>query len=159
MNLVRIFSVATIIFFIDQITKFYVVRYLQLNEKFFISVFDPFLNFQMAWNRGINFGLFGSDTEATRIILILITFIICIMLVWWFRNSHGVRSQISVGFIIGGALGNAFDRATYGAVADFLNISCCGVTNPFSFNVADIAIFFGAIGLLFSGEEQKTEIE
>ena len=159
MNLVRIFSVATIIFFIDQITKFYVVRYLQLNEKFFISVFDPFLNFQMAWNRGINFGLFGSDTEATRIILILITFIICIMLVWWFRNSHSVRSQISVGFIIGGALGNAFDRATYGAVADFLNISCCGVTNPFSFNVADIAIFFGAIGLLFSGEEQKTEIE
>ena len=46
-------------------------------------------------------------------------------------------------------MGNAFDRVVYGAVADFLNMSCCGFDNPYAFNVADIAIFAGAIGLAF----------
>jgi signal peptidase II len=54
--------------------------------------------------------------------------------------------------LVGGALGNVVDRVIYGAVADFLNMSCCGFTNPYAFNVADISIFAGAIGLaLFSG--------
>jgi signal peptidase II len=50
--------------------------------------------------------------------------------------------------LVGGALGNVIDRIVYGAVADFLNISCCGIENPYAFNVADIAIFAGAIGLV-----------
>ncbi|MDD9978204.1 MAG: signal peptidase II, partial [Boseongicola sp.] len=59
-------------------------------------------------------------------------------------------------FVIGGALGNVIDRVIYGAVADFLNMSCCGFDNPWSFNVADIAIFVGAAGLiLFSGNSSK----
>ena len=54
--------------------------------------------------------------------------------------------------LIGGALGNVLDRVLYGAVADFLNMSCCGIENPYAFNVADIAIFAGAFGLvLFPG--------
>jgi signal peptidase II len=59
---------------------------------------------------------------------------------------------VSAGLLIGGALGNVVDRVLYGAVADFLNMSCCGIDNPFAFNVADVAIFVGAIGLvLFAG--------
>ena len=59
------------------------------------------------------------------------------------------------GLLIGGALGNVVDRVLYGAVADFLNMSCCGIENPFAFNVADVAIFAGAIGLvLFTGKAQ-----
>jgi signal peptidase II len=50
--------------------------------------------------------------------------------------------------VIGGAIGNVFDRLLYGAVADFLNMSCCGFENPYSFNVADISIFIGAVGLI-----------
>jgi signal peptidase II len=51
-----------------------------------------------------------------------------------------------------GALGNVVDRVLYGAVADFLNMSCCGIENPYAFNIADIAIFLGAVGLvLFAG--------
>ena len=111
----------------------------------------------MAWNRGINFGLFGSNAESTKVILILVAVTICVVLVWWGRKSNRVLSHISVGFVGGGALGNAFDRANYGAVVDFLNMSCCGVTNPFSFNFADIAIFLGAVGLLFFGEEEEKE--
>ena len=48
------------------------------------------------------------------------------------------------GVVIGGALGNAWDRLQYGAVADFMNMSCCGIDNPYAFNIADVAIFAGA---------------
>jgi signal peptidase II len=144
MNLARIFFVASIVFLVDQFTKIYVIRVLELDEKLFISVFDPFLNFQMAWNRGINFGLFGSNAESTKVILILVAVTICVVLVWWVRKSNRVLSHIFVGFVVG-------------AVVDFLNMSCCGVTNPFSFNFADIAIFLGAVGLLFFGEEEEKE--
>jgi signal peptidase II len=54
--------------------------------------------------------------------------------------------------VVGGALGNAADRIVHGAVADFLNMSCCGIRNPYAFNVADIAIFAGAVGLALFGE-------
>jgi signal peptidase II len=54
------------------------------------------------------------------------------------------------GLLIGGALGNAVDRVRFGAVADFLNVTCCGLVNPYAFNVADIAIFAGALVLAFA---------
>ena len=67
------------------------------------------------------------------------------------------HDDIAAGFLIGGALGNVIDRLLYGAVADFLNMSCCGFNNPYAFNVADVAIFIGAIGIAFadSGTEKK----
>jgi signal peptidase II len=59
--------------------------------------------------------------------------------------------------LCGGALANAFDRIIYdGAVADFLNMGCCGIYNPFVFNFADVFIFIGAVGLAFA-PENKTE--
>ena len=66
--------------------------------------------------------------------------------------------QVNFGALLcGGALANAFDRIIYdGAVADFLNMSCCGIYNPFVFNFADVFIFIGAVGLAFS-KENKTE--
>ena len=63
---------------------------------------------------------------------------------------------VAVALIAGGGLGNLIDRLIYGAVADFLNVPCCGIVNPYSFNIADIAIFVGAAGLvLFAGERGK----
>ena len=54
-------------------------------------------------------------------------------------------------------MGNVVDRLIYGAVADFLNMSCCGIENPYAFNVADIAIFAGALGLVvFTGKGRDT---
>ncbi|MES2542698.1 MAG: signal peptidase II, partial [Pseudomonadota bacterium] len=58
------------------------------------------------------------------------------------------KAELAGGFLVGGALGNIIDRIAYGAVADFLNMSCCGIENPYAFNVADIAIFAGALGLV-----------
>ena len=74
------------------------------------------------------------------------------MLVWLRRDPPGRWGLISGGLLIGGALGNVIDRLLYGAVADFINMSCCGISNPYVFNVADISIFAGALGLvLFAG--------
>ena len=52
-------------------------------------------------------------------------------------------------------MGNVIDRFFYGAVADFLNVSCCGINNPYAFNVADICIFIGAVGLAFLADDKK----
>ena len=64
--------------------------------------------------------------------------------------------MIAGGLLIGGAMGNVIDRLIYGAVADFITMSCCGIENPYSFNVADVAIFIGALGLvLFTGKKKS----
>ena len=61
---------------------------------------------------------------------------------------------LGAGLLIGGALANVVDRLLYGFVLDFLNMSCCGINNPFVFNLADVFIFAGALGLvLFDGKK------
>jgi signal peptidase II len=107
----------------------------------------------MAWNQGVNFGLLGDDSAWMRWALIAVAMGISAWVCLWVRRDRGGRPmQAAAGLLIGGALGNAIDRIAYGAVADFLNMSCCGIDNPYSFNLADVAIFLGAVGLvLFSG--------
>ncbi|KUF12740.1 signal peptidase II [Pseudoponticoccus marisrubri] len=144
---------AAVIFVLDQVSKIWVVHVLDLATRLNIDVFPPYLNFRMAWNYGINFGLLAGEAAATRWILISVAVgIVLFVLVWMRRDPPGRPGLISAGLLIGGALGNVVDRLVYGAVADFLNMSCCGINNPFAFNVADIAIFAGALGLvLFPG--------
>lgn len=141
---------------LDQLSKFLVVQVLDLKTRGVIDVFSPFLTFRMAWNRGINFGLFSGGSDLTRWFLIFLSLgIVLWVLLWVRKEKHKTVVAISAGLLVGGALGNVIDRLAYGAVADFLNMSCCGFSNPFAFNVADIAIFFGAIGLiLFAGKKK-----
>ena len=141
---------AGIVFVLDQVSKFAIVQGLNLIERGVIEVFPPYLTFRMAWNRGINFGLFANDAEFMRWLLIAVALVISVWVwVWVRRESPGRWAQISAGLLVGGALGNVIDRILYGAVADFLNMSCCGIENPYAFNVADISIFAGALGLIF----------
>jgi signal peptidase II len=151
MRLVAI--VATAIFLLDQLTKWLVVHVMDLARVGAIDVFPPYLNFRMAWNTGINFGLLSGQADWTRWVLISVALgIVLFVLVWMRRDPPGKTGLFFAGLLIGGALGNVVDRVLYGAVADFLNMSCCGFTNPYAFNVADISVFIGAIGLaLFSG--------
>jgi signal peptidase II len=154
MRLMWITAIAT--FVIDQITKWFVVHWLDLISRGVIDVLPPFLVFRMAWNRGINFGLLHSYSDIMRWVLIAVAIAISAWVIIWIRRE-GARpiAQVAAGLLIGGALGNVVDRILYGAVADFLNMSCCGIENPYAFNVADIAIFAGAIGLvLFAGKAQ-----
>lgn len=138
---------------VDQASKWAVIDRMALDQRLFVPVFDPYLNFVMAWNTGINFGLFGSDSVAMRYILIAIALVICTFVwIWVRREGAGRWMQIGAGLLIGGALGNVIDRLRWGAVADFINMSCCGLRNPYSFNIADAAIFVGAVALIvFSG--------
>ena len=149
----RLFLTASAVFALDQVTKYLVVILMDLRNRGEIDVWPPFVNFRMAWNYGVNFGLLGGDGLALRWTLIAVALGISAWVLRWALNEGTGRVLIAAGLLIGGALGNVIDRIIYGAVADFLNMSCCGIDNPFSFNVADVAIFLGAVGLiLFTGK-------
>lgn len=145
--------IAVVVFLADQASKWFVVFKLNLIELGAIDVLPPYLNLRMAWNFGVNFGLFAGGSQLTRWGLILLALLICAGVLIWLRRAPPPRlGLISAGLLLGGAMGNIVDRVLYGAVADFLNTSCCGIVNPFSFNIADISIFAGAIGLIFFAE-------
>lgn len=145
----RIFWVALVAFVLDQASKYWVVHVLNLKEVLSRDVLPPYLNLRMAWNYGVNFGLFSQDSPLTRWLLIAVALVIVVVVLVWISHAASNRWQeVSAGLLVGGALGNVVDRLLYGAVADFLNMSCCGIDNPFAFNVADIAVFAGAIGLI-----------
>lgn len=154
-------------FLLDQFTKWLVVHRLGLRDRGEIEVLPPLLNFRMAWNQGVNFGL-GAQFDM-RWVLVGVAVAISILVVAWVRRDRmGWWAHLSVGLLVGGAIGNVVDRILYGAVADFLNFPFFGdllgaalgavtfgwlsLDAQYSLNVADIAIFLGAVGLiLFSG--------
>ena len=144
----------------DQLTKWAVVFWLNLDQRVEIDVFPPYLVFRMAWNYGMNFGLMAQGSAWGRAVLIALALAISGWVwLWVLREKSGLRAQVAAGLLIGGAMGNVIDRILYGAVADFLNMSCCGIDNPYAFNVADTAIFFGVVGLVmfssFAGGKAK----
>lgn len=143
-------------FLLDQASKYLVVHMLDLRVRGEIDVIPPILNLRMAWNEGVNFGLFASGSDIVRWGLIGLALVIVAAVLWWVNSDpQGRWGMLSAGLLIGGALGNVVDRLLYGAVADFLNMSCCGISNPYAFNVADIAIFVGAFGLIVLGGRKK----
>ncbi len=149
-----LFWTATWVFALDQATKYIVVQWLDLLRRQEIEVFPPFLVLRMAWNRGVNFGI-GAGLDMRWVLIAVALVISAAVVIWLWRSGSTKWGYIAGGVLVGGALGNVLDRLIYGAVADFLNMSCCGFTNPYAFNVADVAIFVGAIGLAFLPEPQK----
>ena len=113
-----------------------------------IEVIPGLLEFRMAWNRGVNFGI-GAGFDARWWLIGLAVVISAGVLVWLWKRGATRAGYVAGGLLVGGALGNVIDRLFQPerAVADFLNVTCCGIDNPFAFNVADVAIFAGAIGL------------
>ncbi len=135
----------------DRVSKFWVVEVMDLASRMEIPVSPPWLTFVMAWNPGINFGLLSGYPETMRWLLVVLAVAISAALFWWVgrraadpEKPSPIAVAVGAGIVIGGALGNAWDRLQYGAVADFLNMSCCGIANPYAFNIADVAIFAGA---------------
>lgn len=140
---------------LDQLSKWLIVHVMDLKNLGGIDVLPPFLRFRMGWNEGINFGLFAGHPDITRWVLIAVAVVICVWVTIWARREGTPLTLLCAGILVGGAIGNVVDRLLYGAVADFLNMSCCGITNPYTFNLADVGIFVGAIGLaLFAGKHK-----
>ena len=143
------------IFFIDRISKMYVISIAELNNKVDVYL-SPYLNLYLIWNKGIAFGFLSFDGSLIyNLISTIIAIIILVVLIVMIIKSEGFK-KYSLILILGGALGNLFDRVYYSAVPDFLNLSCCGIQNPYIFNIADIFVFIGLLPLiLFSERFQK----
>ena len=133
---------------IDQVSKHWVIEGLNLRQAGEMHV-APFLKFRMAWNTGVNFGLLANDGDLARSALIAGQSILAVGLLIGALWSRRMIHIAGLGIAAGGAIGNILDRWTWGAVADFLNVSCCGLDNPWSFNLADIAVFAGLALLLW----------
>lgn len=150
MTSTRLALIAAAVFVLDQASKVAVVEALGLMHRLRIEVWPGVVTFIMAWNRGINFGVLASDSPLMRWGLAALAVAISAGVAVWTLRRDETWFTLGGGLLIGGALGNAVDRVRFGAVADFLNVTCCGIVNPYAFNVADIAIFAGALVLAFA---------
>jgi signal peptidase II len=155
MPVLRLAAATLITFGLDRVSKIVIVHGVGLTADEPIDVRPPYLVLRMAWNRGINFGFFRSYDS--RWALVLAAVVISLILLAWGRNEHGWLRPLAVGAIVGGAIGNAVDRIVYGAVADFINMSCCGIDNPSSFNIADTFIFLGVLALVVSTRKSSRQ--
>ena len=133
------------IFFFDRITKIYLLN-LQTNGTDVDFYIYPFLNFYLVWNTGIGFGLVSMEANIYYHILTSIILIINIGLIFFLIKSKGIYTYL-IALIIGGSLGNLFDRIYYYAVPDFIDLHL-GNYHWFVFNIADFFITVGIIGLI-----------
>jgi len=134
------------LFFIDRLSKMYLIN-LQSTGTDIDFYILPFLNFYLVWNTGIGFGLAAMESNIYYHILTSIIAIVNIGLIFFLIKSKGIYAY-SIVLIIGGSLGNLFDRIYYYAVPDFIDLHF-GNFHWFIFNVADIFITVGIISLVF----------
>ncbi|MEL6064448.1 MULTISPECIES: signal peptidase II [unclassified Methylobacterium] len=107
----------------------------------------PFADFVVVWNRGVSYGLFQQEGGLGRWLLVVLSLAAALGLGLWMRRAGSRLLAVALGLIVGGALGNAIDRAVYGAVFDFVHLHA-GHWSWYVFNIADAAIVAGVIGLI-----------
>ena len=139
------FSLIFGIFIIDRITKLLIVNTSQSLDYLDIRV-TSFLNLNLVWNNGIAFGLFSFDQNNYYNFLTLIIIIITLVIIMFMLKSEGLE-KLSFSMIIGGSLGNLFDRIYYSSVIDFIDFHINNF-HWFIFNVADIFICVGVMLLI-----------
>ena len=135
-----------VIFGLDRLTKIYLINLQASGTEIDFYIFS-FLNFYLVWNTGIGFGLASLESNIFYHSLTAIIAIINLILVVILFKSKGVYAFL-IAFVIGGSLGNLLDRMYYYAVPDFIDLHI-GNFHWFVFNVADIFITLGIIGLVF----------
>ena len=134
-----------LIFLLDRVSKTYVIY---LNDKLLgIEILSSkFLNIRLIWNEGIAFGLLSFNDKIIYNLLTFIIFIIILIIFFMVLKSYGLK-KYSLLMILGGAIGNVYDRIFYGAVPDFIDFHI-GNFHWFIFNVADIFITLGVIFMI-----------
>jgi signal peptidase II len=136
---------------LDQASKLWLLNVYDLGRRGGVSV-TSFFDLVLAWNTGISYGWFQDSGPFGQTILLAIKAIAVVILGVWMARSGTKLAVIGLGLIIGGAIGNAIDRLTYGAVVDFalFHVQFRGKTyNWYVFNLADVAIVAGVAGLLY----------
>ena len=134
-----------ILFCLDRISKLYFIGLVESGVEVNFYIF-PFLNFILVWNFGIGFGLATMEANIFYHIITLIIIGVNLFLIYIFRKLNKVQSLL-IAVILGGSLGNLFDRLYYFAVPDFIDFHI-GNLHWFVFNVADIFITIGILGLI-----------
>ena len=143
-----------ILFFIDRASKIYLINLQSTGNDVDYYIY-PFLNIYLVWNTGIGFGLFSLESSTIYHVVTLLIAIVNIILMVFLIKSKGLNSYL-IAIILGGSLGNLFDRIYYYAVPDFIDFHV-GNFHWFIFNIADIFITVGIIGLIFSELIKKEE--
>lgn len=136
---------------LDQASKLWLLFVLDIARRGAVKV-TPFFDLVLAWNTGISYGWFQSESQFTQIILMIVKAVAVVVLAVWMARSRTLLATIALGLIIGGAIGNAIDRFAYGAVVDFalFHLQIGGKTfNWYVFNLADVAIVAGVAALLY----------
>ena len=142
---------AVVALVLDQVSKLWLLFVFDLARRGAVKI-TPFFDVVLAWNVGISFGWFQSDSQVAQLALMAIKAVAVIVLGIWMARSRTRLATIALGLIIGGAIGNAIDRFAYGAVLDFalLHVEIGGKPfNWYVFNVADVAIVAGVAALLY----------
>ncbi len=141
-------ALAALVFAADQASKAVMIYGVDLGSTGPLA-FGPWLDLVMAWNPGISYSLFSAQSTAGWLALLGFSAAAVVLLCVWLWRARSLASAAALGCLIGGALGNACDRAIYGKVADFIHLHI-GAFAPFGvFNFADMAIFAGVALLLY----------
>ena len=136
-----------IIFILDRFSKYYILNIAETEGS--VNVFvNSYLNLYLVWNTGIGFGLLSFDQSLFYNLITSLIVLINLAIVYMIIKTNDIRSYFLV-LVLGGSLGNLFDRLYYSAVPDFIDLNY-GEFHWFIFNVADIFITLGIICLIFA---------
>jgi signal peptidase II len=148
------FGLAAAVLAADQAVKAWILYGLNLPLRLSMEVLGP-LRLTMVWNEGVSFGFLQARHDLARWGLTGFALLVALALAAWARRADRRLLGVALGLIIGGAVGNAIDRARFGAVADFIDVSALGFF-PWVFNIADSAITIGVILMLADSFRKET---
>ena len=143
-NTIISMAVIVLIFILDRVSKIKIINHQKNNEG---SLFiNDYLNFDLVWNTGVSFGLLSQNANFYYHAISFVIFLVIIFLSYLIVRANFL-DKVSFSLILGGALGNIYDRINYFAVPDFIDIHF-GDYHWFTFNIADIFITIGVIFLI-----------
>ena len=143
---IYLFIFVFVFFAIDRISKILILKSFLNNSSSEIYI-NSFLNFSLVWNSGIGFGILQLEANIFYLLISIIITAINLILIYWMLSSSNYLESIFISIILGGALGNLFDRYYYSSVPDFIDLHYESF-HWFTFNIADIFITIGIIGLI-----------
>ena len=143
---IYLFIFVLVLFIIDRVSKILILKNFLNNSSSEIYI-NSFLNFSLVWNSGIGFGILQLEANIFYLLISIIITAINLILIYWMLSSSNYLESIFISIILGGALGNLFDRYYYSSVPDFIDLHYESF-HWFTFNIADIFITIGIIGLI-----------
>jgi len=143
---IYLFIFVLVLFTIDRVSKILILKNFLNNSSSEIYI-KSFLNFSLVWNSGIGFGILQLEANIFYLLISIIITAINLILIYWMLTSSNYLESIFISIILGGALGNLFDRYYYSSVPDFIDFHYESF-HWFTFNIADIFITIGIVGFI-----------